>query len=139
MGNEGNNDRIAECVMCFNRANPMLIGHDHKEKDMHMHMKKDHMDKEHHFRKIFNKYAACANVYLAPAYSECFEQMDELLELDIEEWRSKKEKARLTFCKPVSSLSKATIGGRTASIMLGRALKALKHLENVRETRLSIG
>ena len=23
--NEGNNDRIAECVMCFNRANPMLM------------------------------------------------------------------------------------------------------------------
>jgi len=124
--NEGNNDRIAECVMCFNRANPMLMGADHKEKDMHMHMKKDHMDKEHHFRKIFTKYAACANVYLAPAYSECFEQMDELLELDIEEWRSKEGKGKIDLLQACLLIKQSNYWWKDCIDNAGEGIEGLK-------------
>jgi len=79
--NEGNQGRIAECVMCFNRANPLLKG-------------RDQIDKNIHWKKIYSKYAACANVYLAPAYSECFALIDDLLSLDIEKWNSKEGKLK---------------------------------------------
>merc|ERR1719312_634410 len=49
--NEGNEDRIAECVTCFNKANPMLMGSDDKMEEHHH---------GHHGRED----TACANVYL---------------------------------------------------------------------------
>merc|ERR1719419_1121939 len=79
--NEGNHERIAECVMCFNRANPLLKG-------------RDQIDKNIDWKKIYSKYAACANVYLAPAYSECFALIDDLLSLDIEKWSSQEGKLK---------------------------------------------
>jgi len=88
--NEGNDHRIAECITCFNRAMPMNMG-----KKMKMHMDKEHMDKEHMLKKVYSQYAACANVYLAPAYSDCFEQMDDILEDSVEEWRSAAGKAKI--------------------------------------------
>merc|ERR1712168_1669343 len=63
--NEGNDPRIAECVTCFNKAMPM----EQEEEEM-MEMKSD-KDEEHHLKKVWSQYAACANVFLAPAYSDC--------------------------------------------------------------------
>merc|ERR1712142_1217943 len=59
--NEGNDNRIAECVTCFNRAMPMLQGEEMMEKDDE---KQTDEEMEHHLKKIWSKYAACANVYL---------------------------------------------------------------------------
>merc|ERR1719315_848596 len=88
--NEGNTNRIAECVTCFNRAMPMHEGHEMMK--MHEH---EHDHNEHHLKKIWSKYAACANVYLAPAYSDCMDQMDEVLEESVEEWRAPEGKAKI--------------------------------------------
>jgi len=90
--NEGNDNRIAECVTCFNKAMPMLQGEEMMEKDDEKHTDKE---MEHHLKKIWSRYAACANVYLAPAYSDCMDQMDEILEKTIEEWRSPGGKAEI--------------------------------------------
>jgi len=57
-------------------------------------MKSD-KDQEHHLKKVWSQYAACANVYLAPAYSDCMEQMDDILEDTIEDWRSAAGKAKI--------------------------------------------
>merc|ERR1719233_544037 len=38
-------------------------------------MKSD-KDEEHHLKMVWSQYAACANVFLAPAYSDCMEQME---------------------------------------------------------------
>merc|ERR1711909_115852 len=59
-----------------------------------MEMKSD-KDKEHHLKKVWSQYAACANVFLAPAYSDCMEQMDEILEDSIEDWRSAAGKGKI--------------------------------------------
>ena len=61
---------------------------------MKMHMDKEHMDKEHMLKKVWSQYTACANVYLAPTYSDCMDQMDDLLEGSVEEWRSAAGKAK---------------------------------------------
>merc|ERR1711887_126712 len=87
--NEGNDPRIAECVTCFNKAMPM-----EQDKGEMMEMKSD-KDEEHHLKKVWSQYAACANVFLAPAYSDCMEQMDEILEDSIDGWRSAAGKAKI--------------------------------------------
>jgi len=84
--NEGNNNRIADCVTCFNRAMPM-----HKGKKM---MMEKHM-MEHSLKKSWSQYTACANVYLAPAYSDCMDQMDNVLEDSLDEWKSAAGKAKI--------------------------------------------
>merc|ERR1711872_731364 len=96
--NEGNDDRIAECVTCFNKANPMLMGSDDKMEDHHHgHHGREDMDDHHlekYLRKVYSKYTACANVYLAPAYSGCMDQMDNLLEDSLEQWKSAEGQAK---------------------------------------------
>merc|ERR1712168_186711 len=87
--NEGNDPRIAECVTCFNKVMPM----EQEEEEM-MEMKSD-KDEEHHLKKVWSQYAACANVFLAPAYHDCMEQMDEILEDSIDDWRSAAGKAKI--------------------------------------------
>jgi len=96
--NEGNTNRIQECAMCFNHVVM-------KEKKMLMKMKfeKRHglegLDDEEYFEKgkrIGSMWSACSDVYLAPAYSECTENIDELLQADMadwvtEEWRQKQK------------------------------------------------
>merc|ERR1712212_459212 len=86
---EQGDPRIAECVTCFNKAMPM-----EQDKEEMMEMKSD-KDEEHHLKKVWSQYAACANVFLAPAYSDCMEQMDEILEESIEDWRSPAGKAKI--------------------------------------------
>merc|ERR1712168_1363229 len=54
-----------------------------------------HANEEHHLKKVWSQYAACANVFLAPAYSDCMEQMDEILEDSIDGWRSAAGKAKI--------------------------------------------
>ena len=62
-----------------------------QEKKMKMEM---HMNKEHMLKKVWSQYTACANVYLAPVYSDCMDQMDDVLEGSVEEWRSAAGKAK---------------------------------------------
>jgi len=86
--NEGNNNRIQECAMCFNHVVM-------KERKLLMEMKfqKKHgiegPDDEEYFekgRKIGSMWSVCSDVYLAPVYSECTENVEELLEADMAEW-----------------------------------------------------
>merc|ERR1712168_1201044 len=86
--NEGNNNRIQECAMCFNHVVM-------KERKLLMEMKfqKKHglegPDDEEYFemgRKIGSMWSACSDVYLSPVYSECTENVEELLEADMAEW-----------------------------------------------------
>jgi len=86
--NEGNNNRIQECAMCFNHVVM-------REKKLLMEMKfqKKHglegHDDEEYFemgRKIGSMWSACSDVYLSPVYSECTENVEELLEADMAEW-----------------------------------------------------
>ena len=55
----------------------------------HMHMQNDIL------KKSWSMYGACANVYLAPAYSDCFDAMDEVLESDVEESKSQTGKEKI--------------------------------------------
>merc|ERR550517_1907656 len=46
-------------------------------------------DDEEYFemgRKIGSMWSACSDVYLSPVYSECTENVEELLEADMAEW-----------------------------------------------------
>merc|ERR1712243_28259 len=86
--NEGNDPRIAECVTCFNKAMPM-------EQDMDHMMEKSDKELERHLKKAWSQYAACANLYLAPAYSDCMEQMDCSWEEKLETWRAAALKSKI--------------------------------------------
>merc|ERR1712042_115363 len=86
--NEGNVNRIQECTMCFNH---ILM----KEKKLLMEAKiqKKHnlggMDEEDYFemgKKIGTMWAVCSDVYLAPTYSDCTENIEELVQADMSEW-----------------------------------------------------
>jgi len=68
--NEGDEQRITDCVFCF----------DHIQKRA----KQLKMDK----KREFSLYGACANIYLAPAYTDCFEGFNEFLDMDEEEWNT---------------------------------------------------
>jgi len=96
--NEGNSNRIQECTMCFNH---ILM----KEKKLLMKAKiqKKHglggLNEEDYFamgKKIGTMWAVCSDVYLAPAYSDCTENIEELVQAErsewlTEEWRNKQK------------------------------------------------
>ena len=46
-------------------------------------------------KKTWSMYAACSNVFLAPAYSDCFDQMDEILQTDEETWSTPAIKGKI--------------------------------------------
>jgi len=103
--NEGNDPRIAECVTCFNKVMPLeqvmiltmqslTIAICNIQDMDEIHMKSD-KELERHLKKAWSQYAACANLYLAPAYSDCMEQMDGILEDTIENWRAAAGKAKI--------------------------------------------
>merc|ERR1711953_60640 len=86
--NAGNLNRVQECTMCFNQV---LM----KEKKLLMKMKfqKKHglevLDEEAYFekgRKVGSMWGVCSDIYLAPAYSECTENIDQLFQADMEDW-----------------------------------------------------
>jgi len=86
--NAGNLNRVQECTMCFNQV---LV----KEKKLLMKMKfqKKHglevLDEEAYFekgRKVGSMWGVCSDIYLAPAYSECTENIDQLFQADMEDW-----------------------------------------------------
>jgi len=83
--NEGNTERTTDCITCFNYVmseQEKMEKMEKKHKMHHMEMEGDHADT----KKIWSMYAACSNVYLAPTYSDCFDQMDEILQTDPESW-----------------------------------------------------
>jgi len=95
--NEGNMNRIQECNMCFNN---ILM----KEKKLIMKMKfqKKHgmggLDEEEYFEKgkrLGSMWAVCSDVYLAPVYSDCTENIDQIFQADMEDWATEEFKAKL--------------------------------------------
>jgi len=86
--NEGNTNRIQECTMCFNHV---LM----KEKKLLMKRKfqkkngLEGLDEDEYFemgKKIGSMWVVCSDLYLAPVYSECTENIQELFQADMEEW-----------------------------------------------------
>lgn len=116
--NEGNDNRIAECVTCFNRAMPM-----HMDKKMKMEM---HMDKEHMLKKMWSQYVACSNVYLAPAYSDCFDQADDVLEDSVEEWKSAAGKAKIYQLQACLMLKQSNYWWKDCVDTAGEGIEGLK-------------
>merc|ERR1712087_86553 len=95
--NEGNMNRIQECTMCFNHV---LM----REKKLLMKMKFQKksglkgMDEEEYFekgRRVGSMWGVCSDVYLAPAYSECTENIDQLFQAEMEEWMSEEFRGKL--------------------------------------------
>ena len=78
--NEGNTARRTECGACFDhvRAESDLVWGPGGEMDMVS------------LRKVFAKYMVCADNYLAPAYTECFKDVNSIInniqEVNTEEW-----------------------------------------------------
>jgi len=83
--NEGNQDRINECIFCFDWVQ--------RDRDTSMQRLEKIQDKEKRnkettvvFKRSAHEWSACNNVYLAPAYNSCFDLIDTALELEPEEW-----------------------------------------------------
>ena len=56
------------------------------------------MDEEEYFamgRKVGSMWAVCSDVYLAPAYSDCTENIQELFQADMEDWATEEFRAKL--------------------------------------------
>merc|ERR1711913_160284 len=68
--NEGNMNRIQECNMCFN--NILMKG-----------------------KRLGSMWAVCSDVYLAPVYSDCTENIDQIFQADMEDWATEEFKAKL--------------------------------------------
>jgi len=94
--NEGNNARIQECTMCFNHV---LMKEKKLFEKMHLQKKYDvgGLDEGDYFKmgkKVGTMWAFCADSYLAPAYSECTEDIEELVHADPEDWLTEEWKAK---------------------------------------------
>ena len=97
-----------------------FITKDMEDMEEMMEMKSD-KDKEHHLKKVWSQYAACANVFLAPAYSDCMEQMDEILEDSIEDWRSAAGKGKIDQLQSCLILKQSNYWWKVLiSVQLGR-------------------
>ena len=85
--NPGNKDREAECMMCFDyvrtEANKMWDELDNTAEQVDTAA----------MRMMFAQYMFCADTYLAPVYSDCFENIDDLIthieDNNQEEWGKK--------------------------------------------------
>merc|ERR1712038_1169686 len=85
--NPGNKDREAECMMCFDyvrtEANKMWEELDNTAEQVDTAA----------MRMMFAQYMFCADTYLAPVYSDCFENIDDLItyieDNNQEEWGKK--------------------------------------------------
>ena len=56
------------------------------------------MDEEEYFekgRKVGSMWGVCSDVYLAPVYSECTENIDQLFQAEMEEWMSEEFRGKL--------------------------------------------
>ena len=82
--NEGNTARRTECSVCFDhvRAESTKMWGTRGEMDMAT------------LRKVFAKFMVCADNYLAPAYTDCFNDVPSLItniqeEVNTEQWSKK--------------------------------------------------
>jgi len=94
--NEGNMNRIQECTLCFNHVHM-------REKKLLRKMKfqKRHglegLDEEEYFakgRRVGSMWGVCSDVYLAPVYSECTENLHQLFQADMAEWVTEEFQAK---------------------------------------------
>merc|ERR1719337_405047 len=86
--NQGNMNRIQECTMCFNHVHMM-----EKKLLRKMKFQKEHglegLDEEEYYakgRKIGSMWGVCSDVYLAPVYSDCTENIDQIFKADMADW-----------------------------------------------------
>merc|ERR1712154_318187 len=84
--NGDNSDRKTECMMCYQ--------HVRKEANKMWENVDNSVDIDTSaMRRMFAMYMFCADTYLAPVYSECFEDVDDLVthieEANTEEWGKK--------------------------------------------------
>merc|ERR1711992_501635 len=95
--NEGNMNRIQECTLCFNHV---LMN----EKKLLREMKfpKKHglegFDEEEYFekgRKVGSMWGVCSDVYLAPVYRDCTENIDQIFQADMEDWVTEEFRGKL--------------------------------------------
>ena len=95
--NQGNMNRIQECTMCFNHVHMM-----EKKLLRKMKFQKEHglegEDEEEYYakgRKLGSMWGVCSDVYLAPVYSDCTENIQELFQADMEDWATEEFRVKL--------------------------------------------
>merc|ERR550519_2164032 len=95
--NEGNMNRIQECTMCFNHVHMM-----EKKLLMKMKFQKEHglegLDEEEYYakgRKLGSMWGVCSDVYLAPVYSDCTENIDQIFQADMADWATEEFRGKM--------------------------------------------
>ena len=56
------------------------------------------LDEEAYFekgRKVGSMWAVCSDVYLAPVYSDCTENIDQIFQADMEDWATEEFRGKL--------------------------------------------
>ena len=95
--NQGNMNRIQECTMCFNHVHMM-----EKKLLMKMKFQKEHglegEDEEEYYakgRKLGSMWGVCSDVYLAPVYSDCTENIDQIFQADMADWATEEFRGKM--------------------------------------------
>jgi len=95
--NEGNMNRIQECTLCFNHV---LMNEKKLLREMKFQKKHglEGFDEEEYFekgRKVGSMWGVCSDVYLAPVYSDCTENIDQIFQADMEDWATEEFRGKL--------------------------------------------